>query len=250
LRGRVERKSRESAAGPDPILRPKLAELVQNRLLAVIRAENLKPGDPLPSERELMESYAVGRPSIREAMQNLKRMGLIEINHGERPRVAAPSFERMVADMSETMRHVLVNSPTTLDHLKEARATFEMNMAEIAARKRSPVDVEALRAILAEQERARLDSNAFLEADGRFHHRIAAISGNPIFANLSQALFAWLARFHFDLVRKPGLEQLTLAEHRQILEAIEQGDPPRASKLTADHLNRANQLYNQANFRP
>jgi GntR family transcriptional regulator, sialic acid-inducible nan operon repressor len=250
LRRRIARPSREPATNSDPILRPKLAELVQNRLLAVIRAENLKPGDPLPSERELMESYAVGRPSIREAMQNLKRMGLIEINHGERPRVAAPSFERMVADMSETMRHVLVNSPTTLDHLKEARATFEMTMSEIAARKRTPSDIEELEVILAEQERARLDSNAFLQADGRFHHRIAAISGNPIFANLSQTLFDWLARFHFDLVRKPGLEQLTLTEHRQILEAIERGDPAQAAKLTADHLNRANKLYNQANFRP
>lgn len=233
----------------DPLARPRLAELVQNRLLAVIEAENLRPGDPLPSERELMQSYSVGRPSIREAMQNLKRMGLIEINHGERPRVAAPSFERMVAGMSETMRHVLMNSPATLDHLKEARATFEMTMAQIAARKRSLEDIEDLRRILEEQTRARLDSNAFLDADGRFHHRIAIITGNPIFANLSQALFAWLARFHFDLVRKPGLEQLTLAEHRQILEAIERGEPDEAARLTADHLNRANKLYNQANFR-
>jgi GntR family transcriptional regulator, sialic acid-inducible nan operon repressor len=233
----------------DPVARPKLAELVQNRLLAVIKAENLRPGDPLPSERELMQSYAVGRPSIREAMQNLKRMGLIEINHGERPRVAAPSFERMVADMSETMRHVLMNSPATLDHLKEARASFEMTVTQIAARKRTKEDVDDLRRILVEQERSRLDSNAFLEADGRFHHRIAVMTGNPIFANLSQALFEWLARFHFDLVRKPGLEQLTLAEHSQILEAIERGEPDEAAKLTADHLNRANTLYNQANFR-
>src|ERR1700722_6031875 len=134
-----------------PVARPKLAELVQNRLLAVIKAENLRPGDPLPSERELMQSYAVGRPSIREAMQNLKRMGLIEINHGERPRVAAPSFECMVAGMSETMRHVLVNSPATLDHLKEARASFEMTIAQIAARNRSPADIVDLHAILAEQ---------------------------------------------------------------------------------------------------
>ena len=143
-----------------------------------------------------------------------------------------PSFERMVADMSETMRHVLMNSPATLDHLKEARASFEMTIAQIAARKRTMEDVEDLRRILAEQEQARLDSNAFLEADGRFHHRIAVITGNPIFANLSQALFAWLARFHFDLVRKPGLEQLTLAEHRQILEAIERGEPDEAARLT------------------
>ena len=129
-----------------------------------------------------MQSYAVGRPSIREAMQNLQRMGLIEINHGERPRMATPSFERMVSSMTETMRHVLVNSPTALDHLKEARATFEMTMSQIAARKRSTTDIEDLRAILAEQERSRLHLNAFLRADGRFHHRIAVITGNPIFA--------------------------------------------------------------------
>jgi DNA-binding FadR family transcriptional regulator len=224
--------------------------MVQDRLLAIIRAENLRPGDPLPSERELMQTYEVGRPSIREAMQNLKRMGLIEINHGERPRVAAPSFEGMVDDMAETMHHVLVNSPATLDHLKEARARFEMDMADIAARKRTPEDVAELRAILAEQERMRLVSSAFLEADGRFHHRIARISGNPIFASLSEALFAWLAQFHFDLVRRPGLEQLTLSEHRQIIDAIERGDPEAAARLTGDHLNRANSLYHQANRKP
>jgi DNA-binding FadR family transcriptional regulator len=160
LKGR-EQTQRASQTKRASVARPKLAELVQNRLLAVIRAENLRPGDPLPSERELMQSYAVGGPSIREAMQNLKRMGLIEINHGERPRVAAPSFERMVADMSETMRHVLMNSPATLDHLKEARASFEMTIAQIAARKRTKDDVEDLRRILSEQEQARLDSTPF-----------------------------------------------------------------------------------------
>jgi GntR family transcriptional regulator, sialic acid-inducible nan operon repressor len=249
LGDRAQKRRTSAAAKRDPIARPKLAELVQNRLLAVIQAENLRPGDLLPSERELMQSYAVGRPSIREAMQNLQRMGLIEINHGERPRMATPSFERMVSSMSETMRHVLVNSPTTLDHLKEARATFEMTMAQTAARKRTTADIKDLHEILEEQEQARFNSTAFLEADGRFHHRIARITGNPLFASLSQALFAWLAEFHFDLVRRPGLEQLTLAEHGQILGAIERGEPEAAARLTADHLNRANTLYHQANFR-
>src|SRR5689334_11865766 len=121
-----------SPLNKSPLTRPKLSELVQDRLLATIHAQKLRPGDELPSERELMETYDVGRPSVREAMQSLRMMGLIEINHGERPRVAAPSFDKMVASLSETMRHVLINSsPATLDHLKEARATFEMNMAEI-----------------------------------------------------------------------------------------------------------------------
>ena len=147
------------------------------------------------------------------------------------------------------MRHLLVHSPATLEHLKEARATFEMEMARIAARRRTDEDVADLKHILAEQERARHVSADFLTADGRFHQRIAAISGNPIFASLSQSLFQWLAQFHFDLVRSPGLEQLTLAEHQQILDAIEKGDPEEAAKMTGDHLNRANSLYHQENLR-
>lgn len=233
----------------NPISRTKLSDQVQSRLLSVIQTQGLRPGDALPSERELMESYAVGRPAIREAMQNLQRMGLVDIRHGERPRVAAPSFDRMVGQMSETMRHLLVHSSTTMAHLKEARATFEMEMSRIAARKHTASDIVNLRAILAEQERARLVSSEFLEADGRFHHRIAAISGNPIFASVSLALFQWLAEFHVDLVRSPGLEQLTLAEHRQIVDAIEKSDPDDAAKKTGDHLNRANSLYHQENFR-
>lgn len=234
----------------NPIARTKLSDQVQSRLLTVIQTQGLRPGDALPSERELMDSYSVGRPAIREAMQNLQRMGLVDIRHGERPRVAAPSFDRMVDQMSETMRHVLVHSSATLAHLKEARATFEMEMGRIAARQRSDADVAELRAILAEQERARLDSVAFLEADGRFHHRIAVISGNPIFGSLSHSLFQWLSQFHFDLVRSPGLEQLTLAEHRQIIDAIERSDPEDAARMTSDHLNRANSLYHHENFRP
>jgi DNA-binding FadR family transcriptional regulator len=249
LREKVETRRKRLSPVRDPITKLKLADVVQDRLLAVIQTENLKPGDLLPSERELMRSYDVGRPSIREAMQNLKRMGLIEINHGERPRVAAPSFERMVADMGPTMRHLLINSPTTLDHLREARATFEMTMAQAAARRRSPQDIADLRAILVVQERARFIPTAFLEADGRFHSRIAMVSGNPIFTSLSQALFAWLAQFHFDLVRKPGTEKLTLAEHREILDAIERGDPDGATRSMADHLNRSNKLYHQDNIR-
>lgn len=235
--------------GKAPILRTKLSDQVQTRLLNIIQTQGMRPGDTLPSEHELMESYSVGRPAIREAMQNLQRMGLIDIRHGERPRVAAPSFDRMVEQMSETMRHVLVHSPATMAHLKEARATFEMEMARVAALKRTAEDIADLRQILREQESVRQVAPAFLEADGRFHQRIAAISGNPIFASLSQALFQWLAQFHVNLVRSPGLEDLTLAEHGQILGAIEQSDPERAAHMTSDHLNRANSLYHQENLR-
>lgn len=231
----------------NPIRRRKLSDDVQVRLLEVIRSADYAPGDKLPSERELMRAYGVGRPAIREAMQNLERMGLIEIKHGERPRVAEPSITRMVEQMSESMHHLLVHSPANLEHLKEARATFETQMARIAAKKRADSDISRLNRIINEQEAASADSALFLQCDGEFHRAISTISGNPIFASLSEALFGWLAEFHMDLVRRPGMENLTIEEHRGIVRAIADRDSDAAGKAMADHLYRANTLYHQNN---
>ena len=56
--------------------------------------------------------------------------------------------------------------------------------------------------------------------------------------------------FHVSMFRPPGLEQLTLDEHTAIVDAIEAGNPERAAKAMADHLNRANQLYQGAHHAP
>ncbi len=230
-----------------PIQKRKLSDDVQERVLELIRGGKCVPGDTLPSEREMMRAYEVGRPAIREAMQNLQRMGLVEIKHGERPRVAEPSVGRMVDQLSETMRHLLTHSPAGLEHLKEARATFETEMSRIAAKKRSNQDLGRIEQIIDTQEAAHDDSQRFLQLDGQFHREIASISGNPIFASLSESLFNWLAEFHVSLVRRPGLEDLTVAEHRGILKAIADRDPAAAGKAMADHLYRANALYHQQN---
>jgi DNA-binding FadR family transcriptional regulator len=121
-------------------------------------------------------------------------------------------------------------------------------MARIAARRRTGDDIKTIAEVLKAQTAARRSPERFLELDGRFHREIAAVSGNPIFTSLSEALFDWLASFHITLVRKPGLEKLTLEEHGQILRAIERGDAVMAAKAMADHLNRANALYNQENY--
>lgn len=229
----------------DPIRRRKLSDEVQDRLLALIRTQRMQPGDLLPSERELMAEYSVGRPAIREAMQSLQRMGLVEIKHGERPRVGQPSMEALIDQTSESMRHLLAHSASTMDHLKEARAMFEGQMARIAAERRTESDVRALEAIVAEQEAAKTKPAQFLECDGRLHKTIAAISGNPLYAAVSQAMFNWLALFHIDLVRKKGLEKLTLEEHRTIIDAIARQDADAAQEMMVAHLTRANELYHQ-----
>ena len=228
--------------------RQKLSDEVRRQLLDLISSGSVGPGEPLPSERELMERLRVGRPAIREAMQSLETIGLIEIRHGERARVVEPSVGRMVDQVSETMKHLLAHSPASLENLKEARATFEREMARLAARRRSAADLERLLEIIEEQSLAVADPVRFRALDGRFHREIAAVSGNPIFTALIDAVFRWLSDFHVDLVSVPELEQLTLAEHREILEALTRGDAEAASAAMADHLMRANELYRQSHL--
>jgi GntR family transcriptional regulator, sialic acid-inducible nan operon repressor len=229
--------------------RQKRSDEIRELLLERIKRRDLAPGDPLPSERELMQLYGVGRPAIREALQSLQRMSLLEIHHGRRARVAAPSVTRMVDQVSESMRLFLANSPASLEQLKDARLVFEMEMARIAARKRSASDIVRLRRRLQAQDEAQNDLERFVACDGDFHREVAAISGNPIFTALSEAVFKWLAATYRGAVSVPGLEKLTLNEHTEIVDAIAAGAPEAAAKTMADHLNRANELYRIANYR-
>lgn len=231
----------------EPLARRKLSDLVEERLLEQINSGDMAPGDVLPSERELMARFHVGRPAIREAMQSLQRMGLIDIRHGERPRVANPSLDRAVSDLGETMRHLLTHSEASLEHLKSARSVFEMEMTRIAARNRTDADIERIAKVLEKQEAAIATPAEFMRLDGQFHVAIAETSKNPIFASLSRAMFEWLSNFHAHLVRKPGLEGLTLKEHRMILAEITKGNAEGAATRMKEHLERANSLYSTSN---
>lgn len=229
--------------------RRKLSDAVTEGLLEQIRRHRLKPGDRLPSERQLMKDYAVGRPAIREAMQQLQHLGLVEIRHGGRARVAEPSLSQIVEQLGTAMRHLLTNSSASLENLKESRLMFETGMVRIAAKKRSKGDTGRLRAVLETQAAAQDDLERFVALDRDFHREIAAMSGNPIFAVVAEAMFQWLADFYRGAVSVPGLERVTLAEHEAIVAAIEAGDPDAAAAAMSDHLLRANELYRQQHYR-
>ena len=234
-------------SAPDSIKPRKLADEVQDRLLRLIREEGLGPGDALPSERELMARYEIGRPAIREAMQSLQHAGIVEIRHGGRPRVAEPSLDGLIGQLGAGVQHLLAHT-SSMEHLKEARAALEAEMARLAAERRSETDVAALESLLAAQELARDEPERFLEIDGKFHRRIAAISANPIFETLVHGVLTWMRAFHVEGVRKLGLEALTLVEHRAILDAIAAGDAGAASAAMRGHLERANELYHQDHY--
>lgn len=231
-------------AGEGRIQRRKLSQSVLDRLQERIDSGDWRPGDQLPSERELMESLGVGRPAVREALQALERSGIVTITHGERARLAIPSARSLVAQIADGAQHLLRASPGSLEHLKEARLFVETGLARLAAERATKPGLDALRDRLEAQRRVRPQAGRFLEADMAFHRQIAEMTGNPIFPAVIEAMFGWLSSSYYrSLVRAPGAESLTLAEHERILAAIAARDPLQAETAMREHLTRANTLY-------
>ncbi|MEO0317481.1 MAG: hypothetical protein RL404_1158 [Pseudomonadota bacterium] len=227
-----------------PIVRRKLGQEVQERLLADIRAGTYPVGTLLPSERELMAQLGVGRPAVREGLQALERMGLIAIVHGEGARVKPLSAESVISQISETAVHLLAGNSELLEHLKEARLAFEVAMCRTAALRATDDDIAMLRGVLDEHHASLGDTTRFIETDLAFHRAIASVSGNPVYVAVSQALLQWLQNFYEDAVRAPsGTEKVTFEEHTRLFECIARHDPDGVEKAVRDHLTRAHELY-------
>ncbi len=227
----------------EPIVRKKLSDEVFARLKHMIETGELKAGDDMPSERELMERYGVGRPAIREAMQALAGKGLVEISQGERAKVLRITAETIIRQVDLPAKLMLSGSSDTLEHLKSARIFFERGMIREAAGKATPEDIANLKALLDKQRQSLGDADAFIDADMEFHQSIAAISGNPIFAAVSGAMLGWLKSYHTEMLIWTGRENVTLAEHEEIIRTLEKGNADLAEKAMIKHLERSRALY-------
>lgn len=232
-----------SGAPTEKIVRRKLSDEVLDRLQDLLRRGEYSVGDSLPSERELMERFGVGRPAIREALQSMANMGLITISHGERAKVSQLSARTAIRQVDAVARMLLSASPESFEHLRSARRFFEIGMVREATGRATEADLTDLRLIVERQRAAMSDRQAFVRADIAFHLRIAAISGNPIFAAVSEAMLDWVFQYHSDMLVWTGNEQTTLAEHEHIIACMAAADMAMAEEAMRNHLDRSGEGY-------
>jgi len=227
--------------GNGPIQCRKLYHEVLDRLMQRIHSGEIRPGDQLPAERELMDQYGVGRPAIREALVVLEARGMVDIRHGARARVA----DRPAAptDLGEAARRLLGKTAHAVEDIKEARLVLETAIARRAAERASDGDIARLKAALEDNRRAIPERDAYLRTDIAFHRTIASISGNAVFEAASEAMLAWLARFRVDMVHVEGANLLSHDEHARIAEAIARRDPDAAERAMTEHQMRSHALY-------
>ena len=227
----------------DPIKKRKLSDEVLERLLLLFETGEMKPGDAMPSERELKERFQVGRPAVREALQSLERMGLIMIRHGERVRVLTPTGDGIIDQIDFAARQLLASSDKNVEFLRDARQVMEAGIAKFAVQRATPTGMKALETHLQTMRNNKGNRKKFMEADQMFHLTLAKMSKNPILFTAMRAVFNWLSLYHAHLLGVPGLEDLTLQEHEIIFNKIIEKDAEGASKQISDHILQVNELY-------
>jgi len=195
-----------------------LAALLRKRIL---RGE-LRPGQALP-EAAIAERYDTSRPSVRDALRRLAHDGLVqhETHRGARVATLDPADRR---DISEAR---LVIEPQVVRRAAFGDGTLAQ-LLEIAGRLEAAADAG--------------DWQAYSAADVAFHATLVGATSSRRLAELHARAMREL-RLHFTSVdrddERPGLERRHVAEHRQIVEYLEDGDRPSAARLLTRHLEDA-----------
>lgn len=226
------------------IERKTLSEQVAEQLEAEILGGQLSENDQLPSERELMEQFGVGRPAVREALFHLQQLGLIAINSGTRARVIRPTAEAVMARLSGVTRQLL-SKQDGQQYFQEARAMFEISLARYAARHASAEDLARLRDALSANRDAIGDEARFKRSDNDFHGVLASIGRNPIFDAIHVALSEWLDDRRAHVLQQKDEDKAATAAHTDIVEAIESRDADAAEAAMRRHLDRHYGTYRQ-----
>jgi len=219
-----------------PIKTKKIYEQIVDQIGILVAEGQLKPGDRLPSERELVERFQVSRASIREAISALEMMGLIEVRSGEGTYIRQVNIDSVVAPLAWML---FIEKDTDLE-LYEVRKILEVQAAGLAAERVQETEIkdmyEALEVMRLDLKIDRLGE----EADHRFHFAIARATHNKMLIRLmntiSETMQKTLKSSRNKLYSDKDSPVRLYKEHDSIYEAIKNHHVLKAQKLMLDHL--------------
>lgn len=195
----------------------------------------LKDGDMLPAERELIESFSVSRTVTREVVNILAGKGLIETRPRHRPVIRKPKYSTVIDVMSGLVKH-LTTTPSGIKDLFEVRIFVEASLVRLAANEATKEDIKNLRLAVEHNKACIEDSEAFYESDMAFHAILYTISTNEIFPAIHKSFVEWLSENWRKMPRLPDRNLRNYQAHKAILDAIMERDPDAAETALRAHL--------------
>lgn len=211
------------------VTRIPLAEQAAELLLNRIRSGEWPLGSKLPGENTLGPQLGVGRSTVREAIRHLAAQGVLATRQGAGVFVTALDVSE---DWNTTLRRA------DIDTVIEARIAIEVEASALAAERRSPAQLRAIKNAAAGREANRADIESLVDADILFHRSIIVAAHNQILTDLFDSFTPRTRQAMIDLLRmrKEFGSDTDHDAHTLILDAIASQDPERAAALTRAHL--------------
>ena len=207
---------------------------VRDQLEAAIERGDYRPGDRLPSERELVELLGVSRVIVREAIRSLEALGMVDVQQGRGCFVAASRSDQYAT----TFSHWLTVHRNELMELLTVRGGLDELAADGAARNGDTLSHARLREL---NDRFREtdpgDMEQLVEYDVAFHNAVAEASGTALLADLLRELHKTFNESRRATLRQAGRVDESALEHEAIIDAIERQDPAAARAAVAIHLD-------------
>ena len=218
-----------SVPGLSPLPASDRAGTVLKALADYISQSGLKPGERLPTERELMQSLAVGRSTVREVIRQFQALGVVESRKGSGTYllrgVSADTIHMPLSFDAGTLREGLL---ATLD----IRRGLETEAGALAAVRRSSADLEIIEQKLLEMEEVHLAEGTSGKYDLAFHLSVYDASHNPMFGQLLEQMREAFERFWTKPFDRPDFAGRSFPYHRTLFEAIAAQDAERARRET------------------
>jgi len=214
------------------IKKTRIYEEVVSQIHDLIRQAKIKPGDQLPSERELAETFRVSRTSVREALRALEAQGLIVSRTGAGNFVAELPVEALIAPLAT----LLIEEKNALADIFEMRKLIEPHIASMAAERATKRDIERMKKILDKQREVVSRGETGVEADAEFHFAIGRATQNQALQKLVSGLMEILSRSREESLQTPGRNQESLDSHHRILLAIQEHDQQKAREAMLYHI--------------
>lgn len=207
-----------------------LRDTIVARLRALIVAGVLKPGERLPTERDLAAQLSVSRSAIREALLALESAGLIERRQGSGTRVSTRLPLSTVLDSFEA------DDARTIAASAEFRTVVEPQVARLAAARIDAVELEALADLLAQSGQAR-DIEQSVRLDIAFHAAIAAATRNPLLTSLSSLTVSWTVEARISSHLNEEGRRISHNGHSRLLRALNGRNGDAAEAAMRVHLD-------------
>jgi GntR family transcriptional repressor for pyruvate dehydrogenase complex len=216
----------------EAVKKTKVYEKVVEQLQRMIRDGLVKPGEKLPPERELAETFQVGRSSVRDAIRTLELMGLVEARQGEGTVVREPSGDVLANPLTA----MLLQQRELVSELLELRGMIEPTLAARAATHASAGDLAHLEDILRRQKDKVGRGELAIEEDSEFHYSIAQAAQNKVVLQVVDVFMDLLRESRKQSLQVEGRLQKSLASHQQILRAIAEHDAAAAESSMRRHI--------------